>query len=579
MTILLNPKKHDRYYPDENSKEIMLKTIDFFEKKGKAKLKEDYHERVWYSDFIEFQKNNKIFAQLLTPTPYGTDENYRWDTYRICEFNEILAFYGLNYWYTWQVSILGLGPIWMSKNEIMKKKAAQLLNEGAIFAFGLSEKAHGADIYGTEMKLTLQEDETYRANGEKYYIGNGNEAEMVSNFGKLADIEGNIPPYDMKNKEQYVFFVANYKHKNYELKKNVCDSQNYVANFALHDYPITEDEILSKGEDAWNASLNTVNVGKYNLGWASIGICTHAFYEAIHHAAYRRLYNMYVTDFQHVKQNFVDAYTRLVAMKLFGLRTADYMRVASKKDRRYLLYAPVMKMKTTTQGEEVINLLWDVIAAKGFEKDMYFENAATDIRALPKLEGTVHVNIALILKFMLGFFMNHKNYEEVSQQSNIKNDDFLFNQGPARGLGRVRLHDWKPAFEKYPLPNVKIFLEQIKLFNLFGTKATPSAEQQKDMDFMLSGIGQIFALIVYAHLIIENAPIYNIDDDTVDQIFDFLVRDFSKYALNLYHKPSTTAEQMEWCLKMIKKPNVDQERFNKVWNIVHDLKDAYQMND
>ena len=75
---------------------------------------------------------------------------------------------------------------------------------------------------------------------------------------------------------------------------------------------------------------------------------------------------MYVTDFQHVKQNFVDAYTRLVAMKLFGLRTADYMRVASKKDRRYLLYSPVMKMKTTTQGEEVINLLWDVIAAKGF---------------------------------------------------------------------------------------------------------------------------------------------------------------------------------------------------------------------
>jgi acyl-CoA dehydrogenase len=579
MTFLLNPKKHNRYYPDENSKEIMLKTIDFFEKKGKVKLKEDYHERVWYSDFIEFQKNNKIFAQLLTPSQYGENEDYRWDTYRICEFNEILGFYGLNYWYTWQVSILGLGPIWMSNNEKMKKKAAQLLKEGSIFAFGLSERAHGADIYGTEMKLTLQEDETYLANGEKYYIGNGNEAEMVSNFGKLADMDGNIPPYDMKNKEQYVFFVANYKHKNYELKKNVCDSQNYVANFALHNYPITEDDILSKGEDAWNASLNTVNIGKYNLGWASIGICTHAFYEAIHHASYRRLYNMYVTDFQHVKQNFVDAYTRLIAMKLFGLRTADYMRVASKKDRRYLLYAPVMKMKTTTQGEEVINLLWDVIAAKGFEKDMYFENAATDIRALPKLEGTVHVNIALILKFMLSFFMNHKNYEEVPKQDAIRNDDFLFNQGPARGLGRVRLHDWKTAFEKYDLPNVKIFLEQIKLFNLLGTKATPDVEQQKDMDFMLSGIGEIFSLIVYAHLIIENAPIYSIDEDTVDQIFDFLVRDFSKLALNLYQKSRTTPEQMEWCLKMIKKPNVDKERFNRVWKTVHALKDAYQMND
>jgi acyl-CoA dehydrogenase len=557
----------------------MLKTIEFFENKGKAKIKDDDRNRVWYSDFLEFQKEHKLFAQLLTPAQYGEDENYRWDTWRICEFNEILGFYGLSYWYTWQVSILGLGPIWMSKNEKAKEKAAKLLREGAIFAFGLSEQAHGADIYASEMALTPQDDGTYRANGEKYYIGNGNEAEMVSNFGKFADKDGNIPPYDMKNKEQYVFFVANYKHKNYELIKNVCDSQNYVSNFALHDYPITEEDILSKGVDAWNSSLNTVNVGKYNLGWASIGISTHAFYEAIHHASYRRLYNMYVTDFQHVKQNFVDAYARLVAMKLFGLRTADYMRIASNKDRRYLLYAPVMKMKTTTQGEEVINLIWDVIAAKGFEKDMYFEMAAKDIRALPKLEGTVHVNIALILKFMVNFFMNHKKYEEVPRQDQVKDDTFLFNQGATRGLGRVRLHDWKPAFEQYNLPNVKIFMDQIKMFNLMGTKATPSIEQQKDMDFMLSGIGEIFSLIVYAHLIIENAKIYEIDEATLDQIFDFLVRDFSKYALNLYNKASTTDLQMEWCLEMIKKPKVDPERFNKVWKVVHSLKDAYEMNE
>jgi len=579
MTILLNPKKHDRYYPDERSREIMLKTIEFFENKGKAKIKEDDHKRVWYSDFIEFQKKNKIFAQLLTPEPYGEDENYRWDTWRICEFNEILAFYGLCYWYTWQVSILGLGPIWMSKNEETKKKAAQLLKEGEIFAFGLSEQAHGADIYGTDMTLKLQEDESYTASGEKYYIGNANEAKMVSIFGKLADIDGNIPPYDMKNKLPYVFFTVNSQEKNYELIKNVVDSQNYVANFALHDYPITEDDILSKGEDAWNASLNTVNVGKFNLGWGSIGICTHAFYEAIHHAANRSLYNMYVTDFQHVKQNFVDAYTRLISMKLFGLRTADYMRIASSKDRRYLLYAPVMKMKATTQGEEVIDLLWDVIAAKGFEKDMYFDSATRDIRALPKLEGTVHVNLALILKFMINFFMNHKSFEEVARQDQVKNDTFLFNQGPTRGLGRVRFHDWNPAFEKYNLPNVKIFMEQIKIFNLLGTKTPPNSEQLNDLDFMLSGIGELFALIVYSHLIIENAPIYKIDNDTIDQIFDFLVRDFSKYALSLYHKSSTTPEQMELCLKMIKKPNVDQERFTRVWNIVHSLKDAYEMNE
>ncbi|GAG88833.1 unnamed protein product, partial [marine sediment metagenome] len=102
---------------------------------------------------------------------------------------------------------------------------------------------------------------------------------------------------------------------------------------------------------------------------------------------------------------------------------------------------------------------------------------------------------------MLSFFMNHKKYEEIPRQDQIGNDSFLFDQGPTRGLSRVRLHDWKPAFEKFNLPNVKIFLEQINLFNLLGTTAAPSAEQQNDMDFMLSGIGEIFSLIVYAHLI------------------------------------------------------------------------------
>ncbi len=298
--LLLNPKHLNRFYPDERSREIMRKTSEFFENKGKRKLKADDRDRVWYADFIEFQKQEEIFASLLTPSGYGAPD-CRWDTWRNCEFNEILAFYGLCYWYTWQVSILGLGPIWQSENTDLKRKAAQLLKDGQVFAFGLSERAHGADIYSTEMRLTPQGDGTYRANGEKYYIGNGNKAPMVSTFGKMADTG------------DYVFFVADYRHRNYDLIGNVTQSQNYVASFALHDYAITEADILSKGQAAWDAALNTVNIGKYNLGWASIGICTHALYEAIHHAAYRRLYGMAVTDFPHVKQRARMADGRLSA--------------------------------------------------------------------------------------------------------------------------------------------------------------------------------------------------------------------------------------------------------------------------
>jgi acyl-CoA dehydrogenase len=579
--LLLNPKSnlYQNKFLDARSQEIMQQMVDFFEAKGLTKMKEDDRNHAPLDDFVEYQKEHKMFSTFLTPSAYSDDPDARWDTFRNTQYNEILGFYGLAYWYVWQVSILGLGPIWMSTNEDLKKRAAALLRDGAVFAFGLSERAHGADIYGTEMSLTPQDDGTYRANGEKYYIGNGNEAPMVSIFGKFADKDGNIPAYDMENKDQYVFFTANYEHKNYLLKQNVINFQAYVAQFALEDYEITEDDILSKGRDAWNSSLNTVNVGKYNLGWASIGICTHCLYEAIHHASNRHLYQMSVTDFSHVQQSFVDAYTRLVAMKLFGLRTSDYFRVANKKDRRYLLYAPTMKMKVTTEGENVVNLLWDVIAAKGFEKDMYFEMAARDIRALPKLEGTVHVNIALILKFMMNFFLNPANYNEVPVVNAIQSDDFLWDQGDTGGLGKVRFHDWKPAFEKYAhLPNVAIFLEQIKDFQRMGAKNPPTPEQNKDMDLAMA-LGEIFAHIVYANLVIESAPLHDVDEDTIDQIFDFMVRDFSKFALQFYQKKGTLEGQMEWCLKMIRKPNVDEDRFKRMWDVVHALDGAYTMNE
>jgi len=563
--ILLNPKRHARSYPDARSREIMLKTIEFFESKGKRKLKDDDRDQVWYADFLEFVRRERIFATVLTPAGYG-DKDARWDTWRMCELAEILGFYGLAYWYTWQVSVLGLGPIWMSRNEEAKRAAAKALEEGGIFAFGLSERAHGADVYSTDVRLKPIDEGRYLANGEKYYIGNANKAAMVSTFGKLGD--GN----------DYVFFVTKPEHEGYECKRNVVNSQSFVAQFALHDYPITEADVLSKGQDAWDAALNTVNIGKYNLGWASIGICTHAFYEAIHHAAHRRLYNMAVTDFPHVRRLFTDAYVRLVAMKLVALRAADYFRSATQEDRRYLLYNPVVKMKVTTQGEDVINHLWDVIAAKGFEKDMYFEMAARDIRALPKLEGTVHVNIALIVKFMINYFTNHAELPPIGRRDDAANDDFLFDQGTTRGLGKIRFHDYEPAFAAFAdLPNVKTFRAQLDTFKECMMTATPDATQMRDTDFLLS-VGEIFTTIVYAQLIAENAKIYGIGNDLVDQIFDVLVRDFSAYALQLYNRPATNAEQMEICLRMLCKPAADAERSGRVWDEVLQLRDAYEMN-
>jgi acyl-CoA dehydrogenase len=109
--------------------------------------------------------------------------------------------------------------------------------------------------------------------------------------------------------------------------------------------------------------------------------------------------------------------------------------------------------------------------------------------------------------------------------------------------------------------------------------AGPNKEQQRDIDFLLA-MGEIFSLIAYCHLILENASIYQIEPELVNQIFDVMVRDFSAYALELYSKTNTSSRQMKSCQKMIQKPVPDPEGYTRVWEAhVLPLNGAYEMNE
>lgn len=562
--LLFNPHNYQREHADEKSRQLVDKTIAFFEKKGLQQIKADDQAMVWYDDFLDFIKEEKVFATMLTPAGYGADDS-RWDMWRIGEFNEVLAFYGLCYWYAWQVSILGLGPIWMGDNEAVKHETAQLLQDGGIFAFGLSEKNHGADLYSSEVMLHPQEDGTWLARGSKYYIGNGNCAALISTFGKLADTG------------EYVFFVVKSDHPNYECVKKIDTSgvrQAYVAEYCLHDYPIKPEDILSVGQLAWDSSLSTVNIGKFGLGFAAIGIATHCFYEALNHAAKRSLYAQLVTDFPHVRKTFTEAYARLNAAKLFALRAGDYLRCASDDDRRYLLFNPIVKMKVTSQGEKVVSQLHDIIAAKGFEQDTYFEMAIRDIGLLPKLEGTEHVNMALNIKFIRNYFFDPLDCPPIPRRNDVADDSYLFNQFTG-GLAKVRFPDYRLSYQDFESENIAIFRAQVELFRQLLIQAPPTEEQMGNIDYMLAA-GELFTLVVYAQLILENSQIYQLDNSLLEQIFDFLIRDYSSFSLQMILNHNNLPEQEELYRSMIKKPAQDQSHFEQVWKQVIDLEDCYK---
>lgn len=633
--VLFDPNRTDFDQFDTRTREIFRATIDFFESHGKRWLKQQDRDRVWYSDFLDLVKREGIFATFLTPASEADgDPDKRWDTARNAMYSQILGFYGMQYWYVWQVTILGLGPIWQSENAAARKKAAALLDSGEIFAFGLSEQAHGADVYSTDMVLTPNADGSYAASGGKYYIGNGNLAGMVSVFGRRSDkpiIDSS--DLDRRRPEQdfdgYLFFAANSQHSNYHLRKNVVDGQMYVAAFDLENYPVSADDILHEGKAAFNAAINTVNIGKFNLGFGAIGACEHAMYEAVTHAENRVLFGRRVTEFPQIRRMLADGYARLIGMKLYSERAIDYMRSASPDDRRYLLFNAIEKMNVTREGEKIVTLLADTIAARAFESDMYFTMALLGLTGLPRLEGTVHVNMALSLKFMQNYMFGASDaglaalsvlpvgrapallvsalagvlraaggaiagspvaqripqlksllaeVPEIPTRRDATNDDFLFRQGPSSGLAKIRFGDWQSVLRQFSsTPNVAVFLDQALALQTLLAVATPTADQQSNVDFLFA-IGEMFTLIPYAQLILEQAEIEAIDTDLIDQLFEVLVTDMSTHATKLHCHPDATGVQQQRALDIVKQPVADAARRDRVVAGVRGLAGRYEMN-
>jgi hypothetical protein len=237
-------------------------------------------------------------------------------------------------------------------------------------------------------------------------------------------------------------------------------------------------------------------------------------------------------------------------------------------------------MQVTTEGERIVRLLAEVISAKGFERDSYFQTAKSIVDGLPKLEGTVHVNRALLLKFLPAYLFGGEALDAPPARHDDADDAFLFAQGPTRGLSKIAFPDWRPIFDAFAaVPNVARFREQADaLVGLIQDAQLTPEQMTSDLDFQQS-LAQLFTLVPYGQLILEQAQLDDAPADVVDLVFETFVRDFSALAIELHGKASSTDAQQRWALESVRKPVVDEARADRVYAEVRAIAGTYVMAD
>lgn len=512
----------------EKNKDIETELSRFFISKSFLVQKEEERLEKFYEDWIQFQGKHEIYYKLLSKKSFAA--------VRLASFMERFAFYAPPQGYSLQVSLLGIVPIWMSENAALQNEAEELLKNGGVFAFGLSEKHHGADIYSNEMVLKENEG-GYIANGNKYYIGNANCASMVSVLGRFEN-KNNSDPHD---KNQFVFFSikpnGNPHFKDLIKIKTLGIRNAFVGGFKIENYTLSAKEIISTGHSAWDAVFGTVNLGKFFLGFGSIGICERALSESLRHTKARTLYGKSVFSMPHVRKLHIKAYVRMYAMKLFAARALDYLVAASENDRRYLLFNSIQKAKVTTEGVKVIHDLSEAMGAKGFETDQYFENAQRDIILLPGLEGSTHINFGLVAQFMKNYFFDHDvNLPDISAAKHDAENEYLFS-AKTGSFKKIKFRPFDSVFKKYnDIQNVKIFTKQISSFKkyLISMNVMPV----KDLDYYLAA-SKVFSNIPYAQLILEKSFEDKTDNKVLNLIFMQLISQFNQDVISLLEMPAS----------------------------------------
>ena len=519
------------------------KLVEFFDRKGLAAIKDEDAREQWYDDWIAYQGEHRLYATLLSPKQFSAPSSTggQFDLLRLTRFLEVFAYHSPAHGYSLQVTFLGLFAILMGSNDALKHEAVTALEAGGLLAFGISEKAHGADLLGNEFALRESAPGQFVANGSKYYIGNANTASIIAILGRKEDPRsaGRVRRAPM------VLFALRPKHspgfQNARKIRTLGVRAADVGEFEVKDHPVPASDVIAEGRQAWDAVLGTVTLGKFFLGFGSIGICEHAFDEAAAHLSTRMLFGKPAIEMPHLRFMMAQAYARLTAMKLYAYRALDYVHSASAADRRYLLFTAVQKAKVSTEGVKVMALLSECVGAKGFESDTYMEMALRDAQLIPGLEGSTHINLSLAEQFIPRYFA--QSDPAIAAPKSLLTGETPSQENPhlmeatTSAIHTIAFPRFLDAYRPLrSIPNIRIFARQAAAFRLFLRAGRFLRTAPTDLELAIP-LARCAANIAYGQLIAEHALRLAIPPPILATIFHLLIEDLSTLALALAPSP------------------------------------------
>lgn len=283
-------------------------------------------------------------------------------------------------------------PVLLAGTDEQKKMYCDILNNGGLAAFALTEPGAGSDAGGVSTRAVHNKEEgTYTLNGTKMFITNGGLAEIFLVFantrktGGIRGLTAFIVPKDTPG------FSVGKK----ENKMGIRPSN--TTELVLQDVVIPESYRVGREGEGFRIAMNTLDSARPFVGAVSVGIAQAALDCAVKYAKERRQFGQPIASFQMVQGMLADMAMKVETARLM-VQKACWMRDQgmefSKEAAMAKCYAADVAMQVTSDAVQVMG-------GYGYTKEYPVEKMMRDAKIMQIYEGTNQIQRLVIANKLL----------------------------------------------------------------------------------------------------------------------------------------------------------------------------------
>ena len=304
----------DEHIVPEQAREVKQEAREFAQEHIAGNAEAYYESGDYPWEILEAGQRAGLVAGDI-PEEYGGRGHSLHEMFAIAEeFFRADAGIGL----TLQLASFGAEMLADYGNEQQRERRLRpVANHEQITGLAVSEPETGSDLAGMQTSAELDGDE-WVLNGEKYWVGNGVEADWVTLYAKTGDSDDRYSNYSMlivpTDADGY-----NAEH----IDEKMAFRASKQAHITLEDCRIPEENLIGTRGAGFYMLAEFFNHGRIVVGGHGLGLAAGAIEEAESFATDREAFGRTIDEFQSVQHELSEMRMAFESARALNWRAAD----------------------------------------------------------------------------------------------------------------------------------------------------------------------------------------------------------------------------------------------------------------